>query len=69
VLRDESGWRITDNGRNFLTTLETTASAQPTENDAALAASRLVGATLRLVVDNTSRTKSDQEPDETRRSA
>jgi hypothetical protein len=76
VLRDDSGWRITDIGRQFLESLEAPApvahhDAQQREADYAKAPATpaLVRPILRLVVDNTRMSQADAEPGQTRRTA
>ena len=75
VLRDNSGWQITDIGRQLLASLEEPVpAAQDQEQSsgphvavpAALSPVQLV---LRLVVDKTRTPQSGRGPDETRRSA
>ena len=74
VLRDDSGWQITDSGRQFLSVLEAAVLEKPrvdqsTGLDSGIAAPKPVQPALRLVVDNTQNARSDPAPDETRRSA
>jgi hypothetical protein len=75
VLRDDSGWRITEIGRQFLESLETSGPAahrheQQCEADAAVPATpTLVQPMLRLVVDNTRMSQPESEPGQTRWSA
>lgn len=75
VLRDNSGWQITDKGRQLLTSLEAPIPAaqdqeQSSGSDAAVAAALSpVQPVLRLVVDNTRTSQSSRGPDETRQSA
>lgn len=75
VLRDNSGWQITDKGRQLLTSLEAPIPAaqdreQSSEPDVAVAAAlSSVQPVLRLVVDNTGTSQSNRGPDETRQSA
>jgi hypothetical protein len=74
VLRGNSGWQITDSGRQFLSSLEAPVHEKPladqsAELDSALAGPKAVQPALRLVVDNTHSPRSDPAPDETRRSA
>ncbi len=75
VLRDNSGWQITDIGRQLLASLEEPVpAAQDREQSsgphvAVPAALSPVQTVLRLVVDNTRTPQSGRGPDETRRSA
>jgi hypothetical protein len=74
VLRDESGWRITDIGRQFLDSLEAPAHAdqeQLLEVNVAVptTSTPLKPPVLRLVVDNERTPQSDRGPDQTRRTA
>jgi hypothetical protein len=74
VLREDSGWLITDSGRQLLSSLERPVREQPlvkegTEVDEALADAKPIPPALRLVVDNTQSPRSDSELDGTRRSA
>jgi hypothetical protein len=76
VLRDDSGWRITDIGRQFLDYLEASVPAahqheQQWEADAAPAPATQtpVQPMLRLVVNNIRMSQSDPEPGQTRRTA
>lgn len=76
VLRDDSGWRITDIGRQFLDSLEAPSPAahpqgQQSEADAAVASTMPtpVQPMLRLIVDNTRTTHPDRGPDQERRTA
>jgi hypothetical protein len=75
VLRDNSGWQITDMGRQFLASLEAPIpTAQDPEQssgpDVAIpTVPRPVQPELRLVVENTRTSQSERGPDETRRSA
>ncbi|HEV7600147.1 MAG TPA: hypothetical protein VGO49_07785 [Bradyrhizobium sp.] len=75
VLRDDSGWRITDIGRQFLDSL---AASSPTphdqqrpEADAAVipATPTPIQPMLRLVVDNTRTSPPDRGPGQERRTA
>ena len=76
VLRDDSGWRITDIGRQFLDSLEASSPAaqhreQQPEADAAVAPATPtpIQPMLRLVVDNTRTSPPDRGPDQERRTA
>ena len=75
VLRDNSGWQITDMGRQFLASLEAPIPAaqdpeQSSGPDVAIpTVPRPVQPELRLVVDNTRTSQSERGPNETRRSA
>lgn len=75
VLRDDSGWCITDSGRQFLAMLEAPIPAyagepeQPPGPRATVVAASQIQPTLRLVVDNTRTSQAGLGPDETRRSA
>lgn len=66
VLRDESGWQITDIGRQFLDSLETASPIHCKEQQDEIASVRptlnLVQPVLRLVVDNT-RSRTDHAPE------
>lgn len=76
VLRDDSGWQITDMGRQFLGSLEAPLPAahyqeQRCEVTTAVAPTALapVQPVIRLVVDNTRTSQSDREHDQTRQTA
>jgi hypothetical protein len=75
VLRDDRGWQITDIGRQFLDSLEARCAAtggqeqQSEANGAAATMPAPVQPALRLVVDNTRTPLSDQEFEQTRRTA
>jgi hypothetical protein len=75
VLRDDSGWQITDAGRQFLDWLEASPTAQDQEQqyevNVAVAPTTLtlVQPALRLVIDNTRPSQADCEPDRTRQIA
>jgi hypothetical protein len=76
VLRDDTGWSITDSGRQFLAALEAPIPVvaqepkQPAGCDTTVVAEPAhVRASLRLVVDNTRTSQSDPTLGETRRSA
>ena len=76
VLRDDTGWSITDSGRQFLAALEAPIPVlaeepkQSADRDTTVVAELThVQPALRLVVDNTRTSQSSPAPDETRRSA
>jgi hypothetical protein len=76
VLRDDSGWQITDIGRQFLSSLEAPLPAahyqeRRCEVTAGVAPTALapVQPVIRLVVDNTRTSQSDREHDQTRQTA
>jgi hypothetical protein len=76
VLREESGWQITDIGRKFLGSLEAPLPAahyqeQRCEVTASVVPTGLapVQPVIRLVVDNTRTSQSDCEHDQTRQTA
>jgi hypothetical protein len=73
VLRDSSGWQITDIGRQFLDSIEALApAASHQEQDREVVVvviprtSTTVQPMLRLVVDNDRNSQSGAEPDQTR---
>jgi hypothetical protein len=73
VLRDSSGWQITDIGRQFLGSIEATLSAAHHREESPETVVVVIPAAstggqpmLRLVVDNERTSQSDGEPDQTR---
>jgi len=76
VLRDDTGWSITDSGRQFLAALDAPIPIVAEEAKQAAGLDTTVVAelshvrpTLRLIVDNTRKSQSGPAPGETRRSA
>jgi hypothetical protein len=75
VLRDDSGWQITDIGRQFLGSLEAPLPAHYQEQRCEVTASLVptalapVQPVIRLVVDNTRTSQPDCEHDQTRQTA
>lgn len=71
VLRDDTGWQITDIGRQFLASLEAPipVTSDHEKTPEAAATRTPVVPLLRVVVDNTVPSHRDRGPDQTRRSA